>query len=61
MNKRDDKKKEETQKQSYSDQEINDLAEWLDDLTLKQAFFIKASYEGLLKDYATECGSLHVH
>lgn len=32
----------------YTDQEINELAEWLEDLTLKQAFFLKESYEAHL-------------
>lgn len=32
-------------KHSYSDEEINELAEWMGDLTIKQLFFLKESYE----------------
>ncbi len=47
--------------ESYSDDQINELSEWLDDLTLKQVFFIKESYEGLLKSQANSCDSAYVH
>lgn len=51
------------EKASYTDEEINELAEWIEDLTLKQAFFLKESYEGFLKAQATEYSgeSSHVH
>lgn len=51
----------EKEKESYTDEEINDLAEWLEDLTLRQAFFLKDSYEGFLNAQATESGNTHVH
>ncbi len=58
----DDKRSESQKKQSYTDKEINELAEWMDDLTLKQAFFIKDSYEAMLQMNAIEYGGhLHVH
>lgn len=47
-------------KQAYSDEEINELAEWLEDLTLKQAFFIKESYEAMLSMKAQEAGCGYV-
>ncbi len=31
----------------YSDEEINELAEWAEGLTIKQLFFLKDSYEAL--------------
>jgi hypothetical protein len=49
------------EKQVYTDDEINELAEWLEELTLRQAFFIKNSYEGFLKAQAQTCGDSHVH
>lgn len=55
------KEKSELQKKdAYTDEEINELAEWLEDLTLKQAFFIKESYEAMLKMKAQETGSGYV-
>lgn len=48
-------------KDTYTDQEINDLAEWLEELTLKQAFFLKESYESYLVTMAHETGCMHVH
>lgn len=38
----------------YSDEEINELAEWFDDLTLRQAFFLKETFEAHLKVKAGE-------
>lgn len=48
-------------KNAYSDEEINELAEWLEDLTLKQAFFLKESYEAMLRFKAAEIGNGMVH
>lgn len=51
-----------TDKNSYSDEEINELAEWFEELTLRQAFFLKDSYEGYLKAQAQEyTGGTYVH
>ena len=41
-------------KDEYTDEEINELAEWLEDLTLKQAFFLKDTYEAHLRLQANE-------
>lgn len=46
---------------AYTDEEINELAEWLEDLTLRQAFFLKESYEQLLQLQAHEAGQAYVH
>ena len=43
-------------KDIYSDKEINELAEWLGDLTLKQTFFLKESYESFMKIEARDFG-----
>lgn len=48
-------------KDEYTDEEINDLAEWLEDLTLKQAFFLKESYEGYLMQQAQAVEANFVH
>lgn len=45
----------------YTDEEINELAEWLEELTLKQAFFLKESYEAFLKMKTTHEADNHVH
>ncbi len=50
-----------TDKSSYSDDEINELAEWLDDLTLRQAFYLKESFEAFLQMQAHEYGNGFVH
>ncbi len=46
--------------EKYSDEEINDLADWLEDLTLKQAFFLKESYEGYLVQQSQSAGCAYV-
>lgn len=38
--------------QEYTDEQINDLADWLEDLTLKQAFFLKETYEAHMRQQA---------
>lgn len=43
-------------KEIYSDQEVNEMAEWVQDLSLKQLFFLKESYESMLKIQACEFG-----
>ncbi len=54
-------KSEMQEKKIYSNEEINQLAEWLEDLTLKQAFFLKESYEGYLNQQSIDCGSAYAH
>lgn len=49
------------QQDSYTDDEINELAEWLEDLTLKQAFFLKDSYEAMLNAQSQEHGNGFIH
>lgn len=56
--------KETTQSQekiAYTDEEINELAEWLEDLTLKQAFFLKESFQAYLVHNANSHGQEYVH
>lgn len=46
----------------YTDEEIEALGEWYDELTLKQAFFLKESYENYLKMKTEHLGvSTYVH
>lgn len=47
--------------EAYTDQEINDLAEWFEGLTIKQLFFLKYSYEALMALEAEQVGNGHVH
>lgn len=57
-------KREVSEKQllkEYSPSEIDELAEWFQDLTLKQAFFLKESFEAHLKLQAQGHGSMYVH
>lgn len=50
------------EQETYSDEEVNELAEWFEDLTLRQAFFLKESYEGFLSAQAKEyTGGTYVH
>ncbi len=49
-------KEQVTKPEIYTDQEINEIAEWAQDLTLKQLFFLKESYESMLKIQAYEFG-----
>lgn len=48
-------------KDSYTDEEVNELAEWFQEITIKQAFFLKETYERHLEMQSHECGHLHVH
>ncbi len=41
--------------------QINELAEWLDDLSFEQLQFLKSTYEAMLKAQALECGSEYVN
>lgn len=56
-----DRKSESQKKSEYSDQEINEIADWLADLTLKQAFFLKESYEAMLFAQSQACKSEFLH
>lgn len=47
-------------KDFYTDKEINEVAEWFQDLTLRQLFFLKKSYEGFLTHEAQTMGSNYV-
>lgn len=47
--------------ENYTNDEINELAEWLEDLTLKEAFFLKESYESFLKLKTAHEVDIHVH
>ncbi len=44
-----------------SDQEINELADWYESLTIAQLAFIKASYLSMLDGHAHEIGQRFVH
>jgi cytochrome c553 len=48
-------------KAEFTDQQINELAEWFQDLRIEQAFFLKESYEAMLKQCARECDHTYVH
>lgn len=49
------------EKTEYTDEEINELAEWFEELTLKQAFFLKDSFAGYMTAKAQEHGQEHAH
>lgn len=38
--------------ESYTDEDINNIAEWLNNLTFRQLMFLKDSYEAMLKEQA---------
>ena len=50
-----------TETPEFSDKEINEIADWLQELTLPQLSFLMKSYEELLKAQAREQGHEHVH
>lgn len=45
----------------YTSQEINEIAEWLNDLTLEQIFFLKKSYEAFVAMETINMESPYVH
>ncbi len=53
--------KESKPRAEYSDEEVNELSDWLNDLTIAQLFFLKQSYDAFLAMEAIQMGSLHVH
>lgn len=55
------KKTEKQEQEEYSDEEVNELAEWLQDLSIKQAFFLKESYEAYLNQQIQACDSTFMH
>lgn len=48
-------------KEVYSDEEINELAAWMQDLTIAQIAFLKESYTAMLQAQAKEVGQAYVH
>ncbi len=49
------------EREIYTDDEINKLAEWFQELTVAQLSFLKASYATMLQAQAEECGQAYVH
>lgn len=45
----------------YTDAQVNELAEWIEDLTFRQLFFLKETYGAYLNGQAMEVGNNHVH
>lgn len=45
----------------YTDQEINDVADWFAALTIDQLFFLMKSYDEMLNVQAKESGHDYVH
>lgn len=45
----------------FTDKEINDVSEWLNDLTFQQLLYLKKTYEDYLKYQASECGHEYEH
>ena len=43
-----------------TDEEVNEIAEWLESLSMVQLMFIKKSYEALLQLRSTETGNMYV-
>ena len=47
-------------KELYTDEEICDLADWFNELTIKQAFFLRDSYLAMLEFQAKESNQEYV-
>lgn len=52
---------EEINPKKFSDDEINEVADWLNSLTFDQLYFLKGCYEDMLKTQAQEQGHEYVH
>lgn len=48
-------------KGSYSDKEINEIANWFVALSFEQLVFLKHSYEQMMDVQAKACGHNYVH
>lgn len=55
-----DVKKEFSQKQAYTDDEINALADWASDLTIEQLMFLKDCHEQMMAMQLLESGQKYV-
>ena len=53
-------KKIDVSRKTYTDQEINELAEWLQSLTIAQLDFLKQSYDAMLDVQAKAYGNGYV-
>ena len=49
------------EKEIYSDEEINQIASWFQELTIAQLSFLKDSYQDMLQAQAHEIGQAYVH
>lgn len=47
--------------ENYSNEEINEIAEWMNELTLEQLFFLKNSYAAFIAMETMHMESKHVH
>lgn len=52
---------EKQEAENYTDAEVNELAEWLEELTLKQCFFLKESFENYINMKQMHEADIHVH
>lgn len=55
------KELKEWEREEFTDEELNLLAEWFQNLTIAQLSYIKDSYTSQLQANAHEIGQLHVH
>ena len=49
------------EKTTYTDQEINELAEWVNDLTIEQIFFLKKTYQTFVAELLAQEGNGYFH
>ncbi len=53
---------EKEESESYSSEQVDELQEWIENLTLRQAFFLKDTYGAFLMQQALELnGSEYFH
>jgi hypothetical protein len=43
------------------DEQINEVAEWLESLRFEQILFLKESYEAMIRERTKECGQEYEH
>lgn len=55
------KPKLELAKRTYTNEQINELADWVNNLTIDQLLFLKDSYENFMAIQLAQEGCTHVH
>lgn len=55
------KELKEWEQEIFTDEEINEIAEWFEDLTMAQLSFLKGSYTAMISLQCAELDQAYVH